>query len=79
MFYADQVVHETCPLTIIYNYLLYRKIKGILLYQEFPRPIVFTKYPEPSEGCFVGKMVGGTNGYVTFLIFKKVVLFYRLL
>ena len=39
-----------------YSQLLYREIEEILLYQEFPRPILPTKHPERSEGCLVGKL-----------------------
>ena len=44
-----------------YNYLqlLYREVKGILLYQGFPRPILPTKHPERKEGCFVGEIGRG--------------------
>ena len=31
------------------HYLLHREVRGILLYQEFPRPILLTKHPERSE------------------------------
>jgi len=49
----------------IFNYfnnylqLLYREVKGILLYQGFPRPILSTKHPERSEECFVEKIGRG--------------------
>ena len=39
-----------------YLQLLCRKVKGILLYQGFPRPILPTKHTERSEGCFAGKI-----------------------
>ena len=45
-----------------YLQLLYREVKGILLYQWFPRPILSTKHPERSEECFVDKLVLGTCG-----------------
>ena len=35
---------------IISNYFT-GKLKQILLYQGFPRPILHTKYPERREGC----------------------------
>jgi len=46
---------------LINNYLqlLYREVKGILLYQGFPRPILSTKHPERSEECFVEKIGRG--------------------
>ena len=40
---------------INYSQLLYREVKGILLYQGFTRPIQPTKHPECSEGCLEGK------------------------
>ena len=45
--------------TFNYLQLLYREVKGILLYQGFPRPIFSTKHPERSEGCFVDKIGRG--------------------
>ena len=38
-----------------YLYLHYLEVKGILLYEGFPRPIL-QKHPELSEGCFDGKI-----------------------
>ena len=35
---------------INYLHLLYREVKGILCYREFPRPILPTKHPERSNG-----------------------------
>ena len=39
--------------------LLYREVKGILLYQGFPSPILLKKHSERIEGCFVGKIGRG--------------------
>ena len=43
--------------SVIYYYLqlLYREVKGILLYQGFPRPILHNKLSERREGCLVSK------------------------
>ena len=53
----------TFPIVVChqYNYLqlLYREVKGILLYQGFPKPILPTKHPERKEGCFVGEIGRG--------------------
>ena len=35
-----------------YLQLLYKEVKGILLHKRFLRPILHTKHPERSEGCF---------------------------
>ena len=32
------------------------EVKGILLYQGFPRLILSTKHPEQSKGCFLNKI-----------------------
>ena len=42
-----------------YLQLLYREVKGILLYQGIPRPILSTKHPERGEECFVDKIGRG--------------------
>ena len=39
-----------------YLQLLYREVKGSLLYPGFPRPILLTKHPEHSEECLVTKI-----------------------
>jgi len=36
--------------------LLDKEVKGILLYQGFPKPILPTKHLKPREGCFAGKI-----------------------
>ena len=53
------------------KYLLYRKVKGILLYQGFPRPIFPATHPERSEGCFVGKIGRGSPWLSTKIQFPK--------
>ena len=39
-----------------YLQLLYWEVKGIFLYQWFPRPNFSAKHPERSEVCFVDKI-----------------------
>ena len=53
---AGRAWHKTdLPGGGVFNYFqpLHREVKGILLYQEFPRPISSTKHLEHSKGCFV--------------------------
>ena len=51
---------------INYSQLLYREVKGILLYQGFTRPIQPTKHPECSEGCLEGKTSRG-NPWLSYI------------
>ena len=53
-------------LTIYYLQLLYREVKGILLYQGFPRPILPTKHPESGKGCFADKIGPKKSGCTKF-------------
>ena len=62
-----------------YLQLLYREVKGILLYQGFPRPMLPTKHPEPSVGCFVGKVGRGNQWLKFFLPKTSFTQFHRLL
>ena len=57
----------------INNYLklLYWEVKGILLYQGFPGPILPTKHLECSEGCFVGKIGRGNPWLSNIFNFPK--------
>ena len=42
---------------INYLHLLYKEVKGILLYQWFPSPILPTKHQDRREVCFVGNII----------------------
>ena len=46
---------------INYLQLLYRKVKGILLYQWFPRPILPAAHPATDDDL-LAKLVGETRG-----------------
>jgi len=61
--YAYWNLQRMCHLTI-YNYFIYREVKGILLYQGFPWLILSTKHP---------KLVKGTRGLVKILFSEKIV------
>ena len=59
-------------LTIYYLQLLYREVRGILLYQGFPRPILPTKHPESGKGCFadeIGPKKVVVQNFIVFLQF----------
>ncbi len=46
--------------------LLYREVKGILLYHGFTRPLLPTKHTESREGCFAGK-IGRENPWLSYI------------
>ena len=56
---------------INYSQLLYREVKGNLLYKGFPIPILPTKHPECSERCLEGKTGRGNPWLSNIFKFPK--------
>ena len=56
--HCKYIIIILCLNRINYLKILFREVKGILLNQGFPRPMLPAKHPECSNGCFVE----GTHG-----------------